>query len=161
MHSAKWLQVDLRWDFTHTIAGLASSKLVSDAAWNLCPVGNALHGDACYYEQDKTFPSVVGRESLKIPDLPPGSWRLVIKRDYFGKVAGAVRNVSALAEHGHEFTKIDVAYLSAVAGLDYEGGLLQVCASLAQLLMPALCVVSKTQPSKFMQRVQLSASEHN
>jgi hypothetical protein len=43
-----------------------------------------------------------------------------------GKVAGALRNVSALAEHGYIHTKIEVAYLSTVAGLDYEGALLEV-----------------------------------
>lgn len=120
------LQVDLRWDFTHARGGLAAAKLAADAAWNLCPVGNALHGTACYFDQDRTFPSVTGSESLEINDLPAGSWRVVVKRDYFRKVAGAVRNRSALAAYGNGVVKIEVAHLAAMAGLEYEAALLQV-----------------------------------
>ena len=120
------LQVDLRWDFTHALAGLSASKLAADASWNVCPVGNALHGTACYFDQDRAFETVSGAESLEIRDLPAGQWRVVVRRDYFNKVAGAVRNRAALAAYGNSVVKVEAAHLAALAGLDYEAALLHV-----------------------------------
>jgi hypothetical protein len=120
------LQIYLNWDFTHTVGGLPAATLVRDAAWNLCPVGNALHGTECYFETDQTFPTVAGSDLMDFEDLPAGSWQVVITRDYFRKVHGAVRNKASLLEQANNYTKIDAAWRIAAAGLEYEDNLLQV-----------------------------------
>jgi hypothetical protein len=73
--------------------------LMNDAAWNLCPMEvdeligpkKIFHGSDCYYEEDQKFDEQVGHIVREIDDVPDGDWSVVVKKDIFLKVAGAVR----------------------------------------------------------------------
>jgi hypothetical protein len=119
------VQIDINWDFSHSLSGPESSALSSVAAWNICPVSNGYHGQQCYYADSQAFNSVTGSLTLDIPALPDGEWQLVVERDYFHKVSAAVRNKQVLADVGSE-RKIRIAWLSAAYGHAYEMELIQV-----------------------------------
>ena len=48
-------------------------------------------GSDCYYETDQRFEQQVGHVVREIDDVPDGDWSVVVKKDIFLKVAGAVR----------------------------------------------------------------------
>jgi hypothetical protein len=76
--------------------------------------------------EDKKFPSLKGRVSEEIDAVPPGKYNLVIKRDYFNKVKGAVRDQVVLQKQTRTFVRIKLALIAATAGWDYEEYQLQV-----------------------------------
>lgn len=86
-------------------------------------------GKACFFEEDRVFPSLKGRLSEPIDAVPPGNYSLVIKRDYFNKVKGAVRNTQVLQNDTRSFVRIDLALKAAHAGWEYEEYQLQVLPS--------------------------------
>lgn len=73
--------------------------LMQDARWNLCPMEideligpmKIFHGSECYYEDDQVFENQVGHQVFEVDDIPDGQWTIVVKKDIFLKVAGAVR----------------------------------------------------------------------
>ena len=119
------LQVDISWDFSHSLSGPESSDLLSVAAWNICPVTQSYHGQECFYAEGQTFDSVTGSLTLEIPALPDAEWQLKVERDYFHKVSGAVRNKGVLKKVGED-RKIVIAWLAATRGHEYELELIQV-----------------------------------
>lgn len=119
------LQIDISWDFSHSLSGPDSSALMAATAWNICPLSQSYHGQECYYEESQTFGTVSGALSLEIPALPDAEWQLVVERDYFHKVSASVRNQGKLTEAG-ERRKIEIAWLTAARGHSYEVELIQV-----------------------------------
>ncbi|DBB14252.1 TPA: hypothetical protein ACH3X3_001198 [Trebouxia sp. C0006] len=137
------LQIDLYYDFDHPTTSIASSTLMDQAAWNLCPVSGVVSGSACYYADDQTFTDLSGTTTVVIDDCPDGkclhsalcytpscNWALVLKRDYFNKVAGGVRQQEKLDAHS-ELVKIRTAVSAADAQQDSEISDLQTVISLA------------------------------
>ena len=51
-------------------------ELLSQAAWNLCPVSGIPSGNACYYSSDQTFDALTGSVSIQITDCPDGERRV-------------------------------------------------------------------------------------
>lgn len=96
------------------------------AAWNVCPE-DAPHGNDCLFEKDQTFQALKGTISERIGGVPPGKYQVVIKRDYFNKIRGAVRNSKNLEIYSRSVAKISVALNAAHAGWEYEISQLQVC----------------------------------
>lgn len=47
-------------------------ELMSEAAWNLCPVSGVPQGSDCYYTDDQTFTATTGQSSTVITDCPDG-----------------------------------------------------------------------------------------
>lgn len=86
----------------------------------------AYAGAACIFATDQQFPSLKGHVSEVIEAVPPGNYSLVLKRDYFNKVRGAVRDQSKLAQQVREHVRIDLALQAASAGWDFEVQQLQV-----------------------------------
>ncbi|KAL0022694.1 hypothetical protein WJX77_001966 [Trebouxia sp. C0004] len=113
------LQIDLYYDFNHPTTSIASSTLMDQAAWNLCPVSGVVSGSACYYADDQTFTDLSGTTTVVIDDCPDGNWALVLKRDYFNKVAGGVRQQEKLDAHS-ELVKIRTAVSAAHAQQNSE-----------------------------------------
>lgn len=81
------MQLDFAWDFSHHPGAVAASVLVAQVRWNICPLSVPSHGFECYFANDRKFHSIVGSSRFEIPALPTGEWTLVLKRDYFNKVA--------------------------------------------------------------------------
>jgi aromatic ring hydroxylase len=99
--------------------------LMTQAAWNLCPVKIQYNSD-CYYDTDQTFSQLSGEVHATFPDVPDGEWDLVVKRDMMRKIRGAVRDARALG-YAAFWTKVFIAATAARAEQDYETSLLQVC----------------------------------
>ena len=104
------IQIDLYYNFSHPKGSISPMDLMNDAKWNLCPMEQdenvgpkkIFHGTDCYYEEDQGFEDQVGHIIRKIDDVPDGDWTIVVKKDIFLKVAGAVRprvNVTKEATH--------------------------------------------------------------
>jgi hypothetical protein len=72
---------------------------MSQAAWNLCPQATA-YGAGCYFQDDQTFDAAAGTLHLALPDIPDGTWSLVVKRDLMAKVGGAVRSTHGVERAG-------------------------------------------------------------
>ncbi|KAA6428169.1 MAG: hypothetical protein FRX49_01765, partial [Trebouxia sp. A1-2] len=125
---------------------LSLQTLMDQAAWNLCPVSGVVSGSACYYADDQTFTDLSGTTTVVIDDCPDGkcftlafathpavrccNWALVLRRDYFNKVAGGVRQQEKLDAHS-ELVKIRTAVSAADAQQDSEISDLQTVISLA------------------------------
>lgn len=120
------IQIDLNYNFDHPAGSLASTELMSQAKWNLCPERGAPHGRDCYFEEDQSFDRVEGSTQEIVDDVPDGEWTIKIKRDFFRKVGGAVRVREKLEQQARLYSKIHVAMLSAKANHDYEKGVLEV-----------------------------------
>ena len=54
------LQIDLSYNFNHPAGSIASTELMGQAQWNLCPEKGAPHGRDCYYEEDRSFDRIEG-----------------------------------------------------------------------------------------------------
>lgn len=78
------------------------------------------------FATDQKFPSLKGQVSEVIEAVPPGNYSLVVKRDYFNKVRGAVRDQTKLGLQVREYVRIDLALRAASAGWDFEVEQLQV-----------------------------------
>lgn len=111
--------IDLKYNFKHPVGSVPSTELMQQASWNLCPRFGAPHGTDCYYPEDQTFDRIEGEVSIEIPDVPDGQWILVVKRDIFNKVSGAVRNREALEEESLIW-KVRMAALAAAEGRNFE-----------------------------------------
>lgn len=93
------IQIDVYFNFSHPKGSVSPIDLMNDAAWNLCPMEvdeligpkKIFHGSDCYYEEDQKFDEQVGHIVREIDDVPDGDWSVVVKKDIFLKVAGAVR----------------------------------------------------------------------
>ena len=93
------IQVDIYYNFSHPKGSVSPIDLMQDAKWNLCPLEvdeligprKIFHGSDCYYEEDQGFEEQVGHIVREIDDVPDGDWTIVVKKDIFLKVAGAVR----------------------------------------------------------------------
>ena len=93
------IQIDIYYNFSHPKGSVSPIDLMNDAAWNLCPLEvdeligpkKIFHGSDCYYEEDQKFEEQVGHVVREIDDVPDGDWTIVVKKDIFLKVAGAVR----------------------------------------------------------------------
>ena len=93
------IQIDVYFNFSHPKGSVSPIDLMNDAAWNLCPMEvdeligpkKIFHGSDCYYEEDQKFEEQVGHVVREIDDVPDGDWSIVVKKDIFLKVAGAVR----------------------------------------------------------------------
>jgi len=93
------IQIDIYYNFSHPRGSVSPIDLMKDAAWNLCPMEvdeligpkKIFHGSDCYYEEDQKFEEQVGHVVREIDDVPDGDWSVVLKKDIFLKVAGAVR----------------------------------------------------------------------
>ena len=93
------IQIDIYFNFSHPKGSVSPIDLMNDAAWNLCPLEvdeligpkKIFHGSDCYYEEDQKFEEQVGHVVREIDDVPDGDWTIVVKKDIFLKVAGAVR----------------------------------------------------------------------
>lgn len=124
------VMIDLKYNFRHPVGSVPSTELMQQASWNLCPSDGAPHGTDCYYTTDQTFDRVEGEFRVEIPDVPDGQWILVIKRDIFNKVAGAVRNREALENDSYTH-KIRIAARAADAGRAFEIGKLMEAENIA------------------------------
>ena len=93
------IQIDIYYNFSHPKGSVSPIDLMQDAKWNLCPLEvdevigpkKIYHGSDCYYEEDQGFEDQVGHHMVEIDDVPDGQWTIVVKKDIFLKVAGAVR----------------------------------------------------------------------
>jgi len=93
------IQIDIYYNFSHPKGSVSPIDLMQDAKWNLCPMEvdeligpkKIFHGADCYYEEDNGFEDQVGHKVFEIDDIPDGEWSIVVKKDIFLKVAGAVR----------------------------------------------------------------------
>ena len=93
------IQIDVYFNFSHPKGSVSPIDLMNDAAWNLCPLEvdeligpkKIFHGSDCYYEEDQKFDEQVGHIVREIDDGPAGDWSVVVKKDIFLMVAGAVR----------------------------------------------------------------------
>lgn len=121
--SALGVQVDLYYDFQHatgrSVVSLPPTSLMELAAWNICPE-DAPHGKDCLFEEDQSFSTLRGSVTHAVGMVPPGSYELVVKRDYFNKVRGAVRDVEQLEYFARHYVKVDVALGAATAGWQFE-----------------------------------------
>jgi hypothetical protein len=140
------IQIDLTYNFDHPAGSIASTELMSQAKWNLCPEHGAPHGSDCYFEDDQAFDRVEGSTQEIIDDVPDGEWTIKIKRDFFGKVGGAVRVRGLVEQQARQFSKIYVAMEAAKANHEYEQGVLQ-----------ARCALIPAQSAYSLQRI-LSAA---
>ena len=113
------VMIDLNYNFKHPVGSVPSTELMQQASWNLCPRYGAPHGTDCYYTSDRKFDRVQGEIHLEVPDVPDGQWILVVKRDIFNKVSGAVRNREALEEDSLVW-KVRIGAVAAEAGRDFE-----------------------------------------
>ena len=93
------IQIDIYYNFSHPKGSVSPIDLMRDAKWNLCPMEvddligpkKIFHGSDCYFEEDQGFEEQVGHVTLSVDDVPDGEWTIVVKKDIFLKVAGAVR----------------------------------------------------------------------
>jgi len=93
------VQIDIYYNFSHPKGSVSPIDLMQDAKWNLCPLEvddligpkKIFHGSDCYYEEDQGFEEQVGHNVYEVDDVPDGEWTIVVKKDIFLKVAGAVR----------------------------------------------------------------------
>mmetsp|Transcript_27128 Transcript_27128/g.48350 ORF Transcript_27128/g.48350 Transcript_27128/m.48350 type:complete len:1606 (-) Transcript_27128:382-5199(-) len=113
------IMIDLKFNFRHPVGSIPSTELMQQASWNLCPRNGAPHGTDCYYTSDQSFDRVEGEVHLEISDVPDGNWILVIKRDSFNKVAGAVRDKQGLEEDSF-MHKVRIAAQGAIAMRQFE-----------------------------------------
>ena len=179
------LRVDLAYDFAHPAGSLPPADLLAQAAWNLCPAGDA---SGCYWAADQPFEQLAGAASIVVPDVPdgahaaaaaaavlllgcwvrwpmsaawwkrpaalqlqtaaapgsaaptttgigchraltPGHWALVVKRDIFRKVAGAVR-ILPLLERQATAAKVAAAAAAAAASRASERAALEAAEEL-------------------------------
>ena len=115
--------MDLYYNFQHAtgrnVVSLPPTSLMELVSWNVCPKV-APHGKDCLFEEDQKFTTLRGSVSHALGQVPPGMYELVIKRDYFNKVRGAVRNVEQLESFARRFVKVDVALDAAAAGWHFE-----------------------------------------
>uniref|UniRef100_A0A061RIA9 Polycystin cation channel family n=1 Tax=Tetraselmis sp. GSL018 TaxID=582737 RepID=A0A061RIA9_9CHLO len=111
--------IDLDYNFRHPVGSIPATELMQQARWNLCPRNGAPHGTDCYYSSDQQFSSVQGSTHVEINDVPDGEWVLVIKRDIFNKVAGAVRDKEMLEEEAH-VRKISMAVQASRSAREFE-----------------------------------------
>lgn len=118
------IQIDVYYDFSHPVGSIPASDLMQQARWNLCPVATAYSG-GCYFEQDNTFDRLSGSQTYVIDDAPDGQWDLVVRRDIFNKVRGAVRDTTLLLASAF-YTKVYIAAAAARAEQAYELSLLEV-----------------------------------
>eukprot|EP00192_Tetraselmis_astigmatica_P001702 CAMPEP_0117652658 /NCGR_PEP_ID=MMETSP0804-20121206/2750_1 /TAXON_ID=1074897 /ORGANISM="Tetraselmis astigmatica, Strain CCMP880" /LENGTH=1606 /DNA_ID=CAMNT_0005458731 /DNA_START=90 /DNA_END=4910 /DNA_ORIENTATION=+ len=131
------VMIDLNFDFSHPVGSVPATELMQQASWNLCPLNGAPHGTDCYYPTDRQFDRISGEVHLEINDVPDGNWALVVKRDIFNKVSGAVRNKQALEEEA--FTqKISIAAMAAEAARQFEVKELEKAEAVAKQTFPEL-----------------------
>lgn len=121
------IQIDLTYDFSHPAGSIASTELMAQAQWNLCPENGAPHGRDCYFEEDQSFDRIEGTTRETVDDVPDGLWTIKIKRDFFEKVSGAVRVRDLVEAQARKYSKIHVALQAAKANHDYEIDVLNVC----------------------------------
>ncbi|GFR50551.1 hypothetical protein Agub_g12825 [Astrephomene gubernaculifera] len=117
------IQIDMYYDFSHPTGSIPASDLMSQTSWNLCPLSTAYSSD-CYYDTDITFDRLSGVQNYVIDDAPDGEWNLVVRRDIFNKIKGAVRDTTLVYASGYYF-KLYIAAAAAYAEQQYEIGLLQ------------------------------------
>ncbi|GLC33126.1 hypothetical protein PLESTB_000367500 [Pleodorina starrii] len=117
------VNVDIYYDFSHPVGSIPSSDLMQQASWNLCPVSTPYSSD-CYFDSDVTFDRLSGEQHYTLDDAPDGEWNLVVKRDIFNKIRGAVRDATLVATSGYYY-KIYIAAAAARAEQDFEKSLLQ------------------------------------
>jgi hypothetical protein len=124
------IQIDLHFNFEHSVGSIPATELMSQTQWNLCPENGAPHGRDCYYEEDRSFDRIEGSIQEVIEDVPDGLWTIKIKRDFFHKVKGAVRIRNLVEQQAREYTKIWIAMEAANASHAFEEAVLMVCALL-------------------------------
>eukprot|EP00798_Chlamydomonas_sp_ICE-L_P006111 gene6111-2715_t len=140
------IQLDLYWDYNHRVGSLPASTLMQQASWNLCPLKTAYSGN-CYFSDntgtstDKTFSQLSGTYTQAFLDVPDGDWNLVLKRDIFNKVQGAVRDTVKLAAVSYYY-KIYIAARSAMAQQTLEISLLNQAERLGN--MPLFKYINET-----------------
>ncbi|KAG2499695.1 hypothetical protein HYH03_002630 [Edaphochlamys debaryana] len=141
------IQIDFYYDFAHPIGSIPASDLLQQTSWNVCPVQTPFT-DGCYFESDQTFDRLAGSTTLTLDDAPGGEWDLVIKRDIFSKVGGAVRDVTLLYASAY-YTKVYIAVAAARAEQAYELLLLQqaIAASSVDFWSYANATLRPTYPS--------------
>ncbi|KXZ51016.1 hypothetical protein GPECTOR_14g257 [Gonium pectorale] len=123
------IQIDIYYDFSHPVGSIPASDLMQQSSWNLCPVSTA-YSTGCYYDTDVTFDRLSGVQNYVIDDAPDGQWNLVVRRDIFNKVNGAVRDTTLVLASGY-FYKIYIAAAAALAEQQFEIGLLQQAIAIA------------------------------
>lgn len=123
------VQVDVYFDFAHPIGSIPAADLMTQASWNLCPVESKFSAN-CYFADDITFERLSGSQTYIIEDMPDGQWDLMLRRDTFNKLRGAVRDWAKLQTVGLYY-KVAVAALAAEVEADYEIGLLQQAVDLS------------------------------
>ncbi|GIL44962.1 hypothetical protein Vafri_2402 [Volvox africanus] len=117
------IQIDIYYDFSHLVGSIPASDLMQQASWNLCPVSTPYSSD-CYFDTDVTFDRLSGEQHYTLDDAPDGDWNLVVKRDIFDKIRGAVRDATLVNIAGYYY-KIYIAAAAAMAEQDFEINLLQ------------------------------------
>ncbi|KAG2493793.1 hypothetical protein HYH03_008013 [Edaphochlamys debaryana] len=125
------IQVDIYYDFSHPVGSIPASDLMQQASWNLCPVATAYSTD-CYFDSDVEFDRLSGVQNYAIDDTPDGQWNLVVRRDIFNKIRGAVRDTTLVVAAGY-YAKVYTAAASAVAEQTFELQLLEQARNLTQL----------------------------
>lgn len=124
--------VDLEFDFRHPVGSVPSTELMKQASWNLCPRHGAPHGLDCYWTSDEEFTRLSGEVHVEITDMPDGDWILVIRRDIFNKVSGAVRAKEALHEDAAA-KKIELAAIAADLGREVEVRQMELAVSIGDM----------------------------
>ncbi|EFJ46305.1 hypothetical protein VOLCADRAFT_93448 [Volvox carteri f. nagariensis] len=125
------IQLDVYYDFSHPVGSIPASDLMQQASWNLCPVSTPYSSD-CYYDSDINFERLSGEQHFTLDDAPDGEWNLVVKRDIFNKIRGAVRDATLVKIAGYYY-KIYVAIAAAASEQAFEKTLLQQAASFSSM----------------------------
>ncbi|GIL76287.1 hypothetical protein Vretimale_5865 [Volvox reticuliferus] len=125
------IQIDIYYDFSHLVGSIPASDLMQQASWNLCPVTTPYSND-CYFDTDVSFESLSGEQHYTLDDTPDGDWNLVVKRDIFDKVRGAVRDATLVNIAGYHY-KIYIAAAASMAEQDFEIDLLTQAATIANM----------------------------
>jgi hypothetical protein len=94
---------------------------MQQASWNLCPQKTAYSGSCYYSAADQTFSTLSGTSTTQIMDAPDGTWNLIVKRDIFNKVQGAVRDIIKLAA-GSYYYKVSSALRQEKGGVWFTLG---------------------------------------
>ncbi|PNW70325.1 hypothetical protein CHLRE_17g715300v5 [Chlamydomonas reinhardtii] len=116
------IQIDIYYDFSHPVGSIPASDLMQQASWNLCPLATAYSSD-CYFDADKEFDRLSGVQNFVLDDAPDGDWNLVVRRDIFNKIRGAVRDTTLVYASAFYY-KIYVAAAAARAEQAFEISLL-------------------------------------
>ncbi|GLI64894.1 hypothetical protein VaNZ11_008286 [Volvox africanus] len=127
------IQIDIYYDFSHLVGSIPASDLMQQASWNLCPVSTPYSSD-CYFDTDVTFDRLSGEQHYTLDDAPDGDWNLVVKRDIFDKIRGAVRDATLVNIAGYYY-KIYIAAAAAMAEQDFEISLLQQAWSITNMTL--------------------------